>query len=59
MGRAWKNFEAHNRNILDSLKQTVNRSMDITVPAGENSEARRKHGQREPYHLGKHVNGHK
>ena len=47
MSRSWKNCEVHNRLLnFEACMQTVNRTMDLKVPAGENSEESRKHGQR-------------
>lgn len=38
MGRGWKNFDEHDRKILDFLEQTVSRNMDIKDSASEGSE---------------------
>lgn len=59
MDRSWKNCEVHYRLLnFEACVQTVNRTMDIKVSAGENSEENRKHGQRNINHLGKYINGH-
>lgn len=39
MGRSWKNCEVYYRLLnFEACVQTVNRTMDIKVSAGENSE---------------------
>lgn len=55
IGRGWKNFEAHHRNILDFLKQAIGRNMDIKIPAGEDSEESKKHGRESLCHLRKYM----
>lgn len=31
LGRAWKNFEEHDRESLDCLEQTVSRNMNVNI----------------------------
>lgn len=56
VGRAWKNFEEHDRKSLDFLEYTLSRNIDIKDSANESSEGSEEHGRENLCCLGEYLN---
>ena len=51
MDRSWKNFEDHDRKILDCHEQTLSRITDMNDSATEASGGNEEHGRENICHL--------
>lgn len=50
-GGGWKNFEVHDRKILDCLEETVGKNRDLKGNSDDGSVGNEEHSRESFYHL--------